>query len=122
MLTVKRRLSESLILNADIEVEVVSISHYAVELVIEAPANMPIGVPATSRTDRAGRSRLRIRRHREEIVTIGDHIRILIIRLTPKVATLGLEAPADVRIVRGECFNGSVPHVSQIKQPQEVAQ
>jgi carbon storage regulator len=69
-------------------------------------------------------------RKRAETIQIGDHVIIKVIRTGKNTVKLGIEAPADVRVLRGElAFEGVADRERDIlelnsglfNQPEEFA-
>lgn len=45
-------------------------------------------------------------RKRDEVIQIGDNIVIKILKTGKGAIKIGIDAPADIRVVRGELFDG----------------
>ncbi len=50
-------------------------------------------------------------RKQQEVIWIGDDVQIKVIRTSPTTVKLGIDAPADVRILRGELREDSTDRV-----------
>lgn len=54
-------------------------------------------------------------RKRSEVIMIGDEIVVKVIKTGKGAVKIGIEAPANVRVVRGELLEGVVPADDQVE-------
>lgn len=57
-------------------------------------------------------------RKRSETIRIGDEIVVKVIRTGKSTVKIGIEAPANVRVMRGELIEGAVVEI-EVEQEEE---
>jgi sRNA-binding carbon storage regulator CsrA len=102
MLTLKRRINQTILIGNDIVLKVTGLSAYAVDMTIEAPNRTSLEPSGYVRTGGPGRKSVRIRRRRLEEVTINGIIEVSVYDVTKTVVSLGITAPESIRIDRGD--------------------
>jgi sRNA-binding carbon storage regulator CsrA len=90
MLVLRRRLGESIVFGDELVLTVSLLADDYVELTLITVNGSLLGT---------------LTAHRDEYVTIADEIRVIASRFDPDCVRLGIEAPANWRISRGEFWN-----------------
>ena len=121
MLTLKRRINQTILIGPDIVLRVTSLSPYAVDLTIEAPNRTLLEPPGYARSCGPGRKTVKIRCRKLEELTINDIIDVSVYEVTKTVVCLGITAPESIRIDRGDRAVKPVVHEEIGAQKGEAA-
>lgn len=121
MLTLKRRINQTILIGGDIEMRVVALSAYEVELAFDLPNRTAFSPPSYTKSVGTGRKLVKIRRRRLQEVTINDSIEITVYQVSKTVVSLGITAPESVRIDRGDRVARTSPQVQISEKKGEAA-
>lgn len=110
MLVLSRKAQESLLIGDDIEMIVVSVEGSRARLGFRAPGYRVVReeVQAEEHSGGTGGTGLLVlSRGRAQAVLIGDKIRVVVQRVNSHIVRIGIDAPADIRVLRSELNTAS---------------
>lgn len=58
-------------------------------------------------------------RKENQVITVGNDIKIMIVRVKGNLVRVGIEAPRNVKVKRGELDERKDPSISEAGSPQE---
>ena len=102
MLTLKRQVGQTIWIGEEITVKVLALSRIIAEIQIDAPSTISIDGKIPSRAPTKERTTLRVRRSAGESIKFGSDIHLNFNKVTPSVIYLGVGAPSNVKVCRGE--------------------